>query len=112
MADIDTLTITFDDQPGTVVTRQKPVDLDEYFSIREAFDAAVWNDRKSIEAAYAAFAPVLISWDLGPPATVEGMAKLDILLAMTIIGTWITEVRNVPRPLARRSSAGEPSPAS
>ena len=106
---MDTLVIEFDDIPETVVTRQTPVSLTEYFAIREAIEAANWGDRASIEAAYAAFAPVLVSWDFDVPATAEGMAQIDIILAMTIMATWRDEVRDVPRPLARRSSAGEPS---
>ena len=109
---MDTLTMTvdFDDaESQTVVTRQTPVSLREYFAVREAIEAANWGDRASIEAAYAAFAPMLISWTFDPPATAEGMADLDVITAMTIMSTWRDEVREVPRPLARRSSVGEPS---
>lgn len=110
MADIDTLTIGFDDRPEKVVTRQSPLTLREYFSVRDSIAAASWGDKSTMEAAYAAFAPFLISWDFDVPATAEGLAELDIILAMTILSTWRDEVRNVPAPLARRSSAGEPSP--
>ena len=106
---MDTLTIEFEDDDSTIVTRQTPVSLNEYFAIREAIEAANWGDRASIEACYAAFAPMLVSWSYDLPVTAEGMAQLDVLLAMTIMATWRDEVRNVPRPLARRSSAGEPS---
>lgn len=107
---MDTLTIEFEDRPETVVTRQSPVPLREYFAISDAIASARWGDRASIEAAYAIFEPVLVSWTFDFPATSWGMAELDIILAMTIMTTWRDEVRNVPPPLARRSSAGEPSP--
>lgn len=107
---MDTLTIEFDDRPEKVVTRQTPVSVNEYFGVREARDGANWSDRASLSAVFSAFAPFLISWDFEPPATAEGMADLDVLVAMAIVDAWILEVRNVPRPLARRSSDGEPSP--
>ena len=109
---MDTLTIILEVEDGeqSVVTRQRPVSLHEYFAVREAIAAASWGDRASIEAAYAAFEPVLISWTFDSPATAAGMAELDVLTAMAIMSAWRDEVRNVPPPLARRSSAGEPSP--
>lgn len=110
MPDIDTLTIEFEDRPEKVVTRQSPVSLREFFAVREAIDAAKWDDRASVEAMFAAFAPLLISWDFPQPATAEGLADIDMHLAVTIALAWRNEVRNVPRPLARRSSDGEPSP--
>lgn len=106
----DTLTIEFEGRPEKVVTQQSPVTLNEYFTVREAYAAALWDDRASVEAAYATFEPFIVSWDFPQPTTAKGMADLDVVLAMTIIGTWVEEVRNVPRPLARRSSAGAPSP--
>lgn len=108
---MDTLTIEFDERPETVVTRQTPVTLNEYFGVREAREKVVWGDRKTWAAAFSAFAPFLISWDFDPPATADGMMDLDALLAVTIIDAWISEVRNVDRPLARRSSATDGSPA-
>ena len=107
---MDTLTIEFEDRPEVVVCRQSPVSLREYYDVVDAIEAANWAERSSIEAVYAVFAPMLVSWTFDAPLSAEGLAELDIIVALTIAATWRDEVRSVPRPLARRSSAGEPSP--
>jgi hypothetical protein len=106
---MDTLTIEFDDRPEKVVTRQSPLTLREYYSVQDVRAKAVWAKRASIEAVHAAFAPFLVSWDFDVHPTAEGMADLDIVLVMTIVDTWLREVRNVDPPLARRSSGGDTS---
>lgn len=108
---VDTLTIEFDERPEKVVTRQSPVSLNALYALDDVRDRANWAKRETLQALFAAFAPYLISWDFAPPATAEGMADIDVNVAVTIIDTWRREVRNVDRPLGRRSSAGEPSPA-
>lgn len=93
---------------------------DEWFRVRvngvsvREFDAAIETYNESavrfmpgpIEKLCDLFAPFLESWSRDGDPDVR---ELDVNLLLALVREWVNGVRNVPLPLPRRSSDGEPS---
>lgn len=74
------------------------------------------EDITGIRETLAAFADVLVSWNLEEedgtpvPCTVEGLMDQDLRFVLGLMTAWAEEIAGVAAPLERPSPSGEPSP--
>lgn len=105
-----TAILEFEEYPGLEVTvRLSPVPMASYFDIvRRMADESLTMTK--FEEIARDFAPLgLVAWNLDVEATTEGLVAQPYEFAIGIVNQWTKAVANVPVPLPKRSSDGEPS---
>lgn len=107
--------LTFEDErfEGLEV-RVKSMPLGKFIEIASLIDEGGFTGETAPEV-FARFSKVLVSWnaedDEGPlPMTAEGLLRLDIVEARTIIEGWRDAITGATGPLDQSSSDGAPSP--
>lgn len=102
-------TIAFDEEGIEFEVRLSPVPVSEYFDVREKRDAARFSDRASFRALCDALASVVVSWNRDTDPSGEALMGEDFNVVIALTGHWVREVTQLPLPLLRSSSDGEPS---
>lgn len=104
--------LDFGDLGQSVTVRTSPITFRDYAAVEELYSAAMWDDPATIRALFAAFAPLaLIAWSFPEPADAAGLEARETAVGVAIVREWRKAVREVPPPLLRASSDGEPSGA-
>lgn len=104
-----TATLTYDEYPDeSVEVVVSPVPMDAYWALHTQLMTLKWN-KADFDALGKAFAPYLHGWTFKEKPDANGLAARDYNLALAIVRDWLTEVREAPLPLSRRSSASDRS---
>jgi hypothetical protein len=107
---VRTKTVEFEEYPDdSYVVRVSPVAVDDLFAVLDAF--ARFRTREGFIELTEMFAPFIESWTHPEPVDAAGLRRRDINLVLALIREWREGVGEVPLPLPRRSSDGEPSEA-
>jgi hypothetical protein len=110
MAD-KTAIIEFDEYPDQSFTlRLAPVPLDSFMDFEQHYRAMKTNaDMRDLMEEFAGLALVAWTGVEGEPSAANLRSKVDLNVALALMGQWISAVAEAPLPLPRTSGAGEPS---
>lgn len=103
--------IEFEEYPDEWVrVRLSGVSMRTYEAVVDTYNEAVLRYMPDqLRALRSAVLPVIDSWSFPEPVGEDGLAERDPNWLMAVGKEWVKAVRNVPLPLPRRSSDGEPS---
>lgn len=103
--------IEFEDYPDEWTrVRLGGVSVREFGDVIEKFNEAVVRYMpEPIAALCEAFGPFIDSWSYPEEPGAEGLREREPGLVFAIVRSWVRGVRDVPLPLPRRSSDGDPS---
>lgn len=99
--------VEFEGYPGEYVVRVSPVPVDDLFTVNDAMRR--WNTREGMTELKASFAPFIETWPLEGEPSAETVGRLDVNLLLALVREWQAGVAEVPLPLPRTSSGGDPS---
>lgn len=106
-----TALIELDEYPDEWIrVRLSGASVRQYNDVVNAYNEAVlsWMP-EPVDAMCIKFAPFLVEWSYPEPCDLDGLRDRDINVTFATVKAWVKGVRDVPLPLPRKSSDGEPS---
>ena len=107
-----TAVIEFDEYPDEWVRVRLDISVREFGVLVDTYNqAALRYMPEPIATLCDTFGPFLVEWSFPETADAEGLRERNVNLLLSLARSTIEGVRDVPLPLPRRSSDGEPSAA-